>query len=105
MNAIDEPRNHHIRADIVAHISKVDSMQESERDIVVFCFTRSNRTRSVDLVADMCRLNVSIPRALRYNIIIADLKIFGQERSTVLQPLAEMYLRVSTGTVQGAVLK
>lgn len=105
VNALNELNYQRRRADLAVHISTVDSMQGSERDIVIFCVTRSNRTGNVGFVADMRRLNVSVSRARRCNIIIADSKMFTQERSTVLQPLAEMYRRVAAGTVQGAVLK
>ena len=55
-------------------ICTVDSMQGSQRDVVIFSTTRSNEDSKVGFTQDYRRLNVSVSRARYLNIVIADYK-------------------------------
>jgi len=58
------------------HISTVDSMQGSERDIVIVSLTRANRYQDVGFSINPKRLNVSVSRARKLNIIICNRNTF-----------------------------
>ena len=55
-------------------VCSVDSMQGSQRSVVIFSTTRSNAGGATGFVKDMRRLNASITRARYLDIIIADSK-------------------------------
>ena len=51
-------------------VSKVDSMQGSERDVMMFTLTRSNRYKEFGFIDHLKRLNVSLTRARKLNICL-----------------------------------
>ena len=53
-------------------ISTVDAFQGSERDIILFGFTRSSEQRSVGFLAEQTRLNVALSRAKCQLILVGD---------------------------------
>ena len=55
-------------------ICKVDAVQGSQRDVVIFSTTRSNDKSRVGFTQDSRRLNVSVSRARYLNIIVGDYK-------------------------------
>ncbi len=60
------------RLDRDVKVCTVDSMQGSQRDIVITSVTRSNQLGAVGFVKDQRRLNVSLTRARFVNIIVTD---------------------------------
>ena len=68
------------QADIT--VSTVDSMQGSQRNVVIFSATRSNRRGNVGFVRDPARLDVSLTRARFLNIIIGDMSTLQTSAST-----------------------
>ena len=54
-------------------VCTVDAMQGSQRSVVIFSMTRSNRHGDVGFVKEMRRLNVSLSRARYLNIIVGDM--------------------------------
>ena len=65
-------RHHRSRRERNVLVCTVDSMQGSERAIVIFSTTRSNRLHTVGFVKNERRLNISVSRARYLNIIIGD---------------------------------
>ena len=54
-------------------VDSVDSMQGSEKDIIIFAATRSNNDRKIGFLEQQNRLNVATSRARRLKIIIWDM--------------------------------
>ncbi len=53
-------------------VSTVDAFQGSERDVILFGFTRSSAQRAVGFLAEQTRLNVALSRAKRQLILVGD---------------------------------
>ena len=87
------------------HISTVDSIQGSERSVIIFSTTRSNKEGVVGFVSDMRRLNVSVNRARMLNIVIGDFSTIrtGPEGSTRgIEGLHQIYRGCARGVEAGA---
>ena len=54
-------------------VSSVDAMQGSQKNVVIFSMTRSNRQGYVGFLKEVKRLNVSLTRARYLNIILGDM--------------------------------
>lgn len=87
-------------------VCTVDSMQGSQRDVVIFTTTRSNREGKVGFVREPKRLNVSVSRARKLNIIITDHSTIdkrGRYNSIFgIQSFCEIYETCATGRHDGA---
>ena len=75
-------------------VCTVDSMQGSQRDIVIISITRSNDLGGVGFVQNSRRLNVSLTRARFLNIVIADystIRVTGKREGYGIPSLASIY--------------
>ena len=75
-------------------VCTVDSMQGSQRNIVITSITRSNNLGKVGFVRDSRRLNVSLSRARFLNIVIADYSTAntaGRADGYGIEPLVYIY--------------
>jgi hypothetical protein len=57
-----------------ADIGTVDSFQGGERDVILYGFTRSNRSRRVGFLDNLRRLNVAFTRAKQQLVLVGDLE-------------------------------
>ena len=87
-------------------VCTVDSMQGSQRDVVIFTTTRSNRQGRVGFVREPQRLNVSVSRARKLNIIIADHGTIDKRgrQGTIfgIESFTDIYECCATGRFEGA---
>jgi len=58
---------------LLDNVATVDSFQGQERNVIVVSLTRSNPQGSVGFLSDLNRLNVTLSRARRQLVLIADL--------------------------------
>ncbi|CAJ58923.1 hypothetical protein; putative helicase [Frankia alni ACN14a] len=59
------------------NIGTVDAFQGNERDLIIYGFTRSNRTGSVGFLSELRRLNVAMSRTRRQLVLVGDLDTLG----------------------------
>ena len=77
-------------------VCTVDSMQGSQRDVVIISITRSNDLGGVGFVRNTRRLNVSLTRARFLNIVIADystIRVTGRRKGYGIPSLASIYTK------------
>ncbi len=55
------------------NIGTVDAFQGNERDLIIYGFTRSNRSGSVGFLRELRRLNVAMSRTRRQLVMVGDL--------------------------------
>ena len=90
--------NHHSRLQRNVLVCTVDSMQGSQRGIIIFSATRSNSLHATGFVKDRRRLNVSVTRAQFLNIVVGDsITIKAQKEGYGIPGLADIYRRCSRG--------
>ena len=86
-------------------VSTVDSIQGSQRNVVIFSTTRSNMHNRVGFVREPQRLNVSVTRARYLNVIIGDFKTIdttGTTRGLGISYLKQIYDSCSMQREPGA---
>jgi superfamily I DNA and/or RNA helicase len=89
---------------VTENIGTVDSFQGGERDLIVYGFTRSNRTGSVGFLSELRRLNVAITRAKQQLVLVGDTSTLcsaGDESFAALARSLVDYLRAN-GDLRGS---
>jgi superfamily I DNA and/or RNA helicase len=74
------PTNAANGAPIEVHVSIVDRFQGREKDLIILCTTRSNRSGVRGHVDNLNRLNVAVTRARHKRIIIGDSTTLAGEK-------------------------
>lgn len=62
------------------NVGTVDSFQGSERDVILYGFTRSNPERRVGFLSELRRVNVAITRARMQLVLVGDLETLTSAR-------------------------
>ncbi len=73
---------------IDTNVGTVDSFQGGERDVILYGFTRSNRSRNVGFLRELRRANVAFTRAKRQLVLIGDLDMLRLARDGDFRELA-----------------
>ncbi|CAD5221085.1 unnamed protein product [Bursaphelenchus okinawaensis] len=62
-------------------VSTVDGFQGGEHEVICLSFVRSNRKRIIGFLNDLRRMNVSLTRAKRQLVIVADSRMLQEEKA------------------------
>jgi hypothetical protein len=73
---------------IDTNVGTVDSFQGGERDVILYGFTRSNRSRNVGFLRELRRANVAFTRAKRQLVLAGDLDMLRGARDPEFRELA-----------------
>jgi hypothetical protein len=65
---------------VAANVGTIESFQGQERDLVIFGFTRSNRSGNVGFLQDTRRINTAITRARSQLIVVGDFDTLAHAR-------------------------
>lgn len=63
------------------NVATVDSFQGQEREVILFCFTRSNPAGRIGFLSDLRRLNVTLTRVKQQLILIGDFDTLSSSRN------------------------
>jgi superfamily I DNA and/or RNA helicase len=83
-----------LRAELTDHdlidtnVGTVDSFQGGERDVILYGFTRSNRSNNVGFLRELRRANVAFTRAKQQLVLTGDLGMLRQARDPAFRELA-----------------
>jgi hypothetical protein len=70
------------------NVGTVDSFQGSERDVILYGFTRSNADRRIGFLSELRRVNVAITRARMQLVLVGDLETLTKARDMKFRDLA-----------------
>ncbi|MDS0135734.1 MULTISPECIES: AAA domain-containing protein [unclassified Amycolatopsis] len=73
---------------IDTNVGTVDSFQGGERDVILYGFTRSNRSKNVGFLRELRRANVAFTRAKQQLVLIGDLAMLRLARDGDFRELA-----------------
>ncbi|OHV27581.1 helicase [Parafrankia soli] len=80
------------------NIGTVDAFQGNERDLIIYGFTRSNRSGTVGFLSELRRLNVAMTRTRQQLVLVGDLDTLGRSQDDGFRDLVEE-LRTALSTV------
>lgn len=79
------------------NVGTVDSFQGSERDVILYGFTRSNPERRVGFLSELRRVNVAITRARMQLVLVGDLETLTSARERKFGDVARLLRDYAAG--------